>query len=187
MKDQKSCFSSPAGHLTCTTARGRRRAVLMLAANTWTVGFLLPGFGYLDTALYCLLPTDLLEPEGCLDGVLELEVAGLAVVGDGHHVHVRVIELDPGELVTVGREPEGPGVGQHLLLTSVSPVSCVTDVIKLALGVFKQNKLHIQGKVPSLCLMPHLVHPVGHTVEHNSGSPRGAHLKYHTYFGFSSS
>ena len=54
---------------------------------------------------------------------MELQVAGLPVVGDGHHVHVRVIELDPGELVTVGREPEGPGVGQHLLLTWVQSVA----------------------------------------------------------------
>ena len=85
----------------------------MLAANTWTVGFLLPGFGYLDTALYCQLPTDYTGPEGCLDGVLELEVPGLAVVGDRHHVHVGVVELDPGQLVAVRREVDGLGVRQE--------------------------------------------------------------------------
>ena len=37
-------------------------------------------------------------PKRSLDRVLELEVAGLPVVRDGHHVHVRVVELHPGDL-----------------------------------------------------------------------------------------
>ena len=37
-------------------------------------------------------------PERSLDRILELQVAGLTVVRDGHHVHVRVVELNPGDL-----------------------------------------------------------------------------------------
>ena len=41
-------------------------------------------------------------------------------MGDRHHVHVGVVELDPGELVSVRREVHGLGVREDLLL--VDPV-----------------------------------------------------------------
>ena len=43
----------------------------------------------------------------------------LTVVSDRHHVHVGVVELNPGQLVAVRREVDGLGVGEDLLLVQV--------------------------------------------------------------------
>ena len=55
-----------------------------------------------------------------MDGILELKIARLSVVSDGHHIHLSVVELNPGQLVAVRGEVHGLGVRQHLLL--VHPV-----------------------------------------------------------------
>ncbi len=61
-----------------------------------------------------------LIPERSGDWVLELEPPGLPVNLERHDVHVRVVELHPGQAVAVRGEPQGAGVRKHLLL--VHPV-----------------------------------------------------------------
>ena len=86
----------------------------------------------------------------CLNWILELEVARLTIVGDGHHIHISVIKLNPGQLVSIRREVESLGVGQNLFL---------------------------EPHHTSLTKIPNtdLVNPVCHTVEHHPGSAGGAH------------
>ena len=43
----------------------------------------------------------------------------LTVVSDRHHVHVGVVELNPGQLVAVRSEVDGLGVREDLLLVQV--------------------------------------------------------------------
>ena len=59
-------------------------------------------------------------PEGRGNGILELETSWLSIDLERHDVDVGVVELDPGDVSTVGTEPERPGVGDDLFL--VDPV-----------------------------------------------------------------
>ena len=41
------------------------------------------------------------KPEGSLDGILELKIAWLSVVGDGHHVHLQGVVLSHVETISL--------------------------------------------------------------------------------------
>ena len=60
-------------------------------------------------------------PEWCWDGVLELQPSRWSVHLQRHGLYGSVVELDPCDVVGIGAEPEGSGVGNDLLF--VDPVA----------------------------------------------------------------
>ena len=76
-------------------------------------------------------------PQRRRDGVLELECPRSAVDLKRHHVDTGVVELHPGQILSVGTEPEGAALGQDLFL--VHPVG---DTVEHRAG-FTWQQLHM--------------------------------------------
>ena len=75
----------------------------------------------------------LFKPQRSGNWILKLDSSGLSVDLQRHYVHTGVVELDPGQVLSIGTEVEGLGVGQHFLL--VNPIAnSVEDCARNAYG-----------------------------------------------------